>query len=102
MAANCWPVLMSALLGAGPAAVMPAPQPNVVETTVAQAEARYCFDGQAPWLHGYTQEIPAYSGFHSFRPYNYKHVLNQSQIVGGWGLSPASPYSQQYWHRPAQ
>jgi hypothetical protein len=28
-------------------------------------------------------------------------VLNQSQIVGGWGLSPASPYSQQYWHRPA-
>jgi hypothetical protein len=45
MAANCWPVLMSALLGAGPAAVMPAPQPNVVETTVAPAEARYCFDG---------------------------------------------------------
>ena len=61
-----------------------------------------CFDYQAPWLHGYTQEIPAYSGFHSFRPYNYKHVLNQSQIVGGWGLSPASPYSQQYWHRPKQ
>ncbi len=110
MAASCWPVFVSALLGAGPATVMPAPQANVmpapqanvVETTVAPADARYCFDWQAPWLHGYTQAIPAYSGFHSFRPYNYKHILNQSQIVGSWGLSPASPYSQQYWHRAAQ
>ena len=118
MAAPCWPIVVSALLGAGPAAVipapqanvmpapqanvMPAPQANVVETTFAPAEARYCFDCQAPWLHGYTQAIPAYSGFHSFRPYNYKHILNQSQIVGSWGLSPASPYSQQYWHRTAQ
>jgi hypothetical protein len=59
----------------------------------------YPFDTHYPWVHGYFQEIPAYGGYVSFRPYNYKHVLSQSQAAGGWGLSPVMPYSQQFWHR---
>ena len=50
------------------------------------AEQLYPFDAYDPWVHGYFQEIPAYSGFNFFRPYNYKHVLSQSQVAGGWGL----------------
>jgi hypothetical protein len=126
MAANCLPILLSALLGADPAAVS---QAQVTQTPVAQApvaqapvaqtysqtaytpagyaptvtgatcEPRFCFDAQEPWLHGYIQEVPIHAGFHAFRPYNYKHALAQSQIAAGWGMSPTSPYSQQYWHR---
>ena len=59
----------------------------------------YPFDGQEPWLHGYFQEIPAYGGYNAFRPYNYKHVLSQSQTAAGWGMQPTMPYSQQFWHR---
>lgn len=59
----------------------------------------YPYDAQYPWLHGYFQEIPAYGGYVSFRPYNWKHVLSQSQAAAGWGLSPTMPYSQQFWHR---
>jgi hypothetical protein len=59
----------------------------------------YPYDGPEPWLHGYFQEIPAYGGYTAFRPYNYKHVLSQSQTAGGWGLNPTMPYSQQFWHR---
>jgi hypothetical protein len=103
MAANCWPVLVSVLLGAGPT-VTPAPvsEPTVVETAGtagAAFEPRFCFDCPAPWLHGYIQEVPQYAGCYSFRPYNYKHVFAQSQIATGWGFSPTAPYSQQYWHR---
>lgn len=57
------------------------------------------YDAPAPWQHGYIQEIPAYGGYVGFRPYNYKHVLSQSQVAGGWGLQPTAPYSQQFWHR---
>ena len=57
------------------------------------------YDSQHPWMHGYFQEIPAYGGFGAFRPYNYKHILSQSQAAGGWGMSPTMPYSQQFWHR---
>jgi hypothetical protein len=101
MGANCWPILVSALLGAGPIAVSPAPVPqtNVVEMSGAPCEPRFYFDCPQPWPHGYIQEIPPYAGYHAFRPYNYKHVFVQSQIVTSWGLSPLSPYSQQYWHR---
>ncbi len=59
----------------------------------------YPYDGQEPWLHGYFREIPAYGGYHYFRPYNYRHVLPQSQAAGGWGMPPTLPYSQQFWHR---
>ena len=59
----------------------------------------YPYDSHYPWVHGYFQEIPAYGGFVGFRPYNYKHVLSQSQAAGGWGLAPTMPYSQQFWHR---
>lgn len=59
----------------------------------------YPYESQEPWLHGYFQEIPAYGGYHSFRPYNYRHVLSQSQTAAGFGMSPTMPYSQQFWHR---
>lgn len=57
------------------------------------------YNSQEPWMHGYYQPIPAYGGYSAFRPYNYKHVLAQSQAAGGWGMSPTMPYSQQFWHR---
>jgi len=63
------------------------------------AESRNSFDAQYPWAHGYFQEISEYEGFHAFRPYNYKHVLLQSQLATGWGMSPTSPYSQQFWQK---
>lgn len=59
----------------------------------------YPYDQQDPWLHGYWQEIPAYGGYAHYRPYNYKHVLAQTQAAAGWGLDPRMPYSQQFWHR---
>jgi hypothetical protein len=106
MAAKCWPILLSAVLGFGPAAVAQTPLPasNVLQMSGGPSEPRFYFDFPQPWLHGYIQEVPAYAGFHSFRPYNYKHVLAQSQVAGGWGFAPTSPYSQQYWNpdRPAQ
>ena len=57
------------------------------------------YDSPSPWMHGYFQHMPAYGGFRSFRPYNYKHVLSQSTTAGQWGMSPVMPYSQQFWHR---
>lgn len=62
-------------------------------------EQLYSFDAPEPWLHGHFQEIPAYGGWAHFRPYNYRHVLSQSQAAGGWGMSPQMPYSHQFWHR---
>ena len=34
------------------------------------SEQRHPFDTQQNWVHGYFQEIPAYGGHHTFRPYN--------------------------------
>lgn len=65
-------------------------------------EPLYPYDSQYPWMHGYFQEMPAYGGFVYFRPYNYKHVMPQSQAAGGWGMQPTMPYSQQFWHRYRQ
>ena len=62
-------------------------------------EPRMASDSQLNWVHGYHQELPAYPGHPVFRPYNYKHVLSQSQTAAGWGERPAMPYSQQFWHR---
>lgn len=62
-------------------------------------EQRYPFDTQQQWVHGYFQELPAYGGHPVFRPYNYKHVLSQSQTAAGWGERPGMPYSQQFWHK---
>ncbi len=59
----------------------------------------YPYDTHYPWVHGYFQEIPAYGGYVGFRPYNYKHVLSQTQAAGGWGLNPSLAYSHQFWHR---
>lgn len=60
------------------------------------------FDAYEPWVHGHFQEIPAYGGYHLFRPYNYKHVLAQSQVAAGWGMSPQLAYSQDYFRRREQ
>ncbi len=65
-------------------------------------EELYPYDRPEPWIHGYWQEMPAYGGYAAFRPYNYKHVLAQSQTAGGWGMSAQMPYSQQFWHRYQQ
>lgn len=52
----------------------------------------YPIDSTEPWLHGWFQEIPAYGGYHTFRPHNYKHVLAQMEVGGRWGMSPMMPY----------
>ena len=62
-------------------------------------EQLYPYDNQTMWQHGHFQEIPAYGGHVSFRPYNYKHVLSQAQTAAGWGEKANMPYSQQFWHR---
>jgi len=59
----------------------------------------YPFDSQYPWQHGYFQEISPYSGYHYFRPYNYRHVLSQTQTANGWGITPQLAYSQHFWNR---
>lgn len=58
----------------------------------------YPFDSPEPWLHGWFQEIPAYGGYHTFRPHNYKHVIAQMDVAGRWGISPVMPYSHQWYH----
>jgi hypothetical protein len=102
-----WTLVMSAALTVAPAILSAAPPTAVVATPggepvasavpVGCSEGRYCFDAQEPWTHGYFQEIPAYSGFHAFRPYNYKHVQAQSQLAVEWSLAPTAAYSQQFW-----
>ncbi len=101
MGANCWPVVLTAILGAYPLDVAAAAPPDSVGVPVGEAcaEARYPFDAQDAWIHGYIQEIPPYGGFNSFRPYNYKHVWTQSQLAAQWGTSATAPYSQQFWQR---
>jgi len=59
----------------------------------------YPFDQQDPWIHGYFQRYPAYGGYTSFRPYNYKQVFSQAQVSGQWGSPAGMPYSQQFWNR---
>jgi hypothetical protein len=59
----------------------------------------YPYDRQDPWLHGHFQRVPAYGGFASFRPYNYRHVLSQTQLATGWGMPHGMPYSQQFWNK---
>src|SRR5579862_61244 len=119
MIATCCSIVLAAAVGAGPAPVPPAPvqQPaaapmaptTVIAGTPAAVEAcggcpdpRYPFDAQDAWIHGYIQEVTAYGGFTAFRPYNYKHVLAQSQAAASWGMSPTAPYSQSFWHDPAR
>lgn len=58
----------------------------------------YPFDSPEPWLHGYFQELPAHSGYASFRPHNYKHVLAQMEVASRWGMSPVMAYSHQWYH----
>lgn len=59
----------------------------------------YPYDSQHPWQHGYFQEISPYSGYHFFRPYNYRNVLSQTQVAAGWGITPQLAYSQHFWNR---
>ena len=59
----------------------------------------YPYDQQDTWLHGHFQRVPAYGGFSSFRPYNYRHVFAQTQLAQTWGHAHGMPYSQQFWNR---
>ena len=70
-------------------------------SSVGGGEPLFRYDDQERWKHGYLHIMPYYGGYHSFRPYNYHHVFNQSQTASGWGMSPVAPYSQQFWHRYA-
>jgi hypothetical protein len=83
--------------GNGRCAIPPAPYVEAVGGIYG--DELYPYDAHYPWLHGYFQEMPAYGGYKSFRPYNYKHIMSQSKTAAGWGLSPQMPYSQQFWHR---
>lgn len=67
--------------------------------SIGASEPLFQYDDQEPWKHGYLQEMPYYGGYHSFRPYNYKHLFSQSQTAAGWGMPSTMPYSQQFWHR---
>jgi hypothetical protein len=62
----------------------------------------YPLDSPEPWLHGYFQEMPAYSGYSSFRPHNYKHVLAQMQTASRWGIPANMPSSHQWYHQYRQ
>jgi len=70
--------------------------------SVGSSEPLFSYDDLERWKHGYLQIMPYYGGYHSFRPYNYKQVISQSQTAAGWGLSPTMPYSQQFWHHYEQ
>lgn len=82
----------------GPGAAYSAPDSTQAFNT---GDPLYLFDYEPNWVHGYIQEIPAYGGYHFFRPYNYKHVMPQSQVSAAWGNSPNMPYSHQYFDRVA-
>lgn len=62
-------------------------------------EELYPWDSYDNWVNGYWQHIPTYGGHHHFRPYNYKHVLSQTQTAAGWGSSPTHAYSHEYFRR---
>lgn len=62
-------------------------------------EEMYPYDSYDNWVNGHFQDIPSYRGYHFYRPYNYRHILSQSQISGGWGNSPQLPYSHEYFWR---
>jgi hypothetical protein len=59
----------------------------------------YPFDQQDPWLHGQYQRVPSYSGYSSFRPYNYRHVAPQAHIAASSGATQGMSYSQQFFNR---
>lgn len=64
-----------------------------------RGEQLFPYDDQEPWKHGWIQVMPFYGGYHSFRPYNYKHVYAQSAQAAQWGVPAQAPYSQQFWHQ---
>ena len=80
----------------GPGAVLAAPNSTQAFNT---GDPFYPYDHEPNWTHGYFQEIPAYGGFHHFRPYNYKNVMPQSQVSAAWGNAANMPYSHQYFDR---
>lgn len=65
-------------------------------------EPFFPFDAYEPWVHGHFQRIPAYGGYHYFRPYNYRHVMPQSQVGAGWGMPATMPYSQGFYRSREQ
>ncbi|MFO1019104.1 MAG: hypothetical protein U0903_00165 [Planctomycetales bacterium] len=92
------PVVTSTPPSAGPNS---APPPNASSGTGVGAwgsgEPFYPWDAPEPWVHGRFQEMPAYGGYHYFKPYNYRHVMPQSQVAAGWGMPATMPYSQGFF-----
>jgi hypothetical protein len=59
----------------------------------------YPYDDQEVWKHGWLQINPYEHGYHSYRPYNYKHVFAHAAQSSVWGMPSTMPYSQSYYLR---
>ena len=57
------------------------------------------YDTQQPWVHGYGRAPSVYGGYHSFKPYNYRHVAVHSAMAARFGMPQSMPYSQSFWSR---
>ncbi len=100
MVRNCCLTLIVLLLASADAAAqMMYAEPIAWSSGASSGVDLYPFDQQDTWIHGHFQRYPAYGGYASFRPYNYKHVAAQAQIASGWGSPMGMPYSQQFWNR---
>ena len=67
--------------------------------TPTTCEPLYQYDDQEVWKHGWLQINPYEHGYHSYRPYNYKHVFAQAAQSSVWGMPSTMPYSQSYYLR---
>lgn len=92
-------ILNAAVAAAANAQSALPPQPFSDTIAAGEGVQTYPFDQQDTWIHGHFQRYPAYGGFSSFRPYNYSHVVAQSQLAAAWGAPHGMPYSQQFWNR---
>lgn len=92
-------IFNAAVVGTANAQSALPPQPFSDTIAAGEGVQTYPFDQQDTWIHGHFQRYPAYGGFSSFRPYNYSHVIAQSQLAAAWGAPHGMPYSQQFWNR---
>lgn len=97
-------LLNSRLLAQEPVEPYPASSPEEVYgadplgvPSPPTSEPLYPYDDLEVWKHGWLQINPYEHGYHSYRPYNYRHVLSQSAQSARWGMSPVMPYSQTYY-----
>lgn len=67
--------------------------------TPSGSEPLFKYDDLEVWKHGWLQINPYEHGYHSYRPYNYKHVFSQAAQSAAWGMPSTMPYSQSYYLR---